>query len=353
MKKIIILILFSVFFISSCSTSSSTRSESDIFTGINGLAIEFAKNAPPLTVFEQSSFPILLKIKNTGAYSINPSMTQDKKVLLSIGREKDYIPKLTFERNSRINVVTGKNIDHQAFFYLDGKSLLNSKGDEIVVYLNADTGRLEPQSEQKNSYMTANICYPYKTTLATTICIDPDVIGIRPGQKVCQVKDITFSSGQGAPIAITVVQEQMIPKFDTHEVKPQFLIFIENKGSGNPVDTASYQNVCGKADLQSQQSADQKNNVWNVAYVKAFASGNEQLVCCPSKDGECKEDSNNPNDWMAFVRFRDNKDFVRCIFRNGIPENSESYLSPLRVEVDYGYVQTVSASFIIQKPLTH
>src|SRR3989344_598380 len=113
MKKAIIFLFFILILVSSCATASTKRSEADIFTGTGGLALEFAKNAPPLKVFEQSNFPILLKIKNTGAYSISQNAPQDKKILLSIGREKDYISKLTFERNSRINIVTGQNTDHQ------------------------------------------------------------------------------------------------------------------------------------------------------------------------------------------------------------------------------------------------
>ena len=342
--KIIILLLFALIILG-CTSTTNDRKEIESFTGFEGLTVEFGKNAPPLKVFEQSSFPVLLKIRNNGANNI-----ANNNGVLTIGRERDYVSRIRFERNSRL--VIDPNSDNKVNFSLDGKTLINTKGDELIVYFDTDTGRLEPQSEQKNSVITANLCYPYHTNLSTTICIDPDVVGLKPGQKVCQVKDLTFSSGQGAPIAITRIEEQIIPVIDQDIVKPQFLIFIENKGSGNPIDIKSYENVCGKADL-ANQPADQKNNIWNVAYVRAFASGNEQLVCCPNKEGQCRDDSTNPNDWVAFVRFRDNKDFVRCTFRNGISKDDAAFTSPIKIEVEYGYAQTVSAVFTIQKPLRY
>ena len=345
-KYSIILILFILLLVTSCATAPK-RTEADIFTGFEGLSIEFGQNAPPPRVFERSPFPVLLKITNNGAQSI-----KENKGILTIGREKDYIPTVKFERDTRITIpsTSDKNIDNQRNFNIDGKTLFNPKGDELVVYFDATTGRLEAQSEQKTSVMTANICYPYQTSLSTTICIDPDAVGIRQGQKACQVHDLAFANGQGAPISITMIQEQIIPVIDENTVKPQFLIFIENKGNGNPVNINSYGSVCTNT---GAPSPDQRSNIWNVAYVNAFASGNEQLVCCPDKEGKCNEDSSNSNDWQAFVRFKDNKDFVRCIFRNGIPKSNAAFTSPLRVEISYGYAQTVSVSFTIQKPLRY
>src|SRR3989338_10574710 len=125
--KIIILLLFTLFLLG-CASTSPEKKEADIFTGFEGLAAEFGKNAPPLKVFEQSMFPVLLKIRNNGAQSIT-----NNKGVLTIGREKDYIPKLAFERNSRITIVSDQKIDNQIRFNLDGKTILNSKGDEIIV----------------------------------------------------------------------------------------------------------------------------------------------------------------------------------------------------------------------------
>ncbi len=164
--------------------------------------------------------------------------------------------------------------------------------------------------------------------------------GIRPGKKVCNVKEITFNNGQGAPITVTKIEPQMIPEGDI--IKPQFLVFIENRGIGNPVNIGNYNKACGKEPLNQEEV----KNTWNVAFLKAYASGNKQLICTPNIENSVDKN-------IGFIRFRDKKDFVRCTFKDGVPRNNDAYTSPLRIEIDYGYVQTIAATFLIQKPLKY
>lgn len=336
-------------------SSSKKTPEINVYVGTSGLTAEFAKTAPPPKVFEQSSFPILIRVRNTGAFSVG----QNDLGTLSIGRERDYIPQLIVEESNRVFPNTAN--DNQLSFIVDGKTQANPQGDELIIPINARTGRLDPQSENKQSTLTATLCYPYKTILSTTVCIDPDVAGIRPGKKACTVKDLAFSSGQGAPIAIVKIEPQMIPEVGNRPgsskdvIKPQFLIFVENKGRGTPVDSdnQNYMESCSRKDASVTYP-------WNVAYIRAYTAGDtsdpqkriqSQLVCCPNKDGQCPEPATG--DTAGFLRFKDKKDYVRCTFKNGIPRNSDAYTSPLRIEIDYGYVQTISTSFFIQKPLKY
>ncbi len=335
--------------------NGSKTSESEvIFTGIEGLTAEFGKNAPPLSIFESGDFPILIRIANKGAYNI-PQYKGDGDGLgiMAISREKDYITSISLEKNSR-----GVMEEDRVYFHVDGKTQLNQKGDEVVLSFNAKSGKLEPQSEHKQSTITATLCYPYQTNLSTTICIDPDVAGIRPGKKACNVKDMVFSS-QGAPIAITKIQTQMIPKSvyggEEDNVYPQFLIFVENKGKGQTVNVDDYISVCGSGSSESIESIKDKKNIWNVASLKAFTSGNEQLICCPNEKGQCPENGNDKEikEIAGFIRFRDKKDFVRCTFKDGISKNSDVFTSPLKIQIDYGYVQTFTKDILIQKLLSY
>lgn len=366
-KPIFIILLIFTLFITACGggplgglgTSSKPEvSDVNIYVGTQALSAEFGKGAPPPRVFESSSFPILLRIRNVGAYSI----TSDRQEfgVLSIGREKDYVPSLSLEKNNR---VSSGSTDNEVFFNIDGKTKINQKGDEVIVSVNAKTGKLDSQSEYKISTITATLCHPYKTTLSTTVCIDTDVAGIRPGKKVCNVKELVFANGQGAPIAVTKIEPQMIPEGD--KIKPQFLIFIENKGRGNSVDKESYRNVCGRFDFGEEEDTDKKEeigNIWNVAALRAYTSGKEtpdkpgiQLVCCPNLEGQCDEKETDTNKMTGFIRFRDRKDFVRCIFKDkeAVDRSSDAFTSPLRIEIDYGYIQTISTNFVIQKPLKY
>jgi len=347
-----------VFILLGCTATTTKHQDVDIYVGTRGLTAEFSKTAPPPRVFEDSNFPILLRIRNIGAYSIasdkQPSSDKQTLGVINIGREKDYIPKLSFEKNSRASEGEG---DNEIFFSLDGKSQLNQNGDEIAVALNAKTGKLEPQSESKQSTITATLCYPYKTILSTTVCIDPDVSGISPEKKVCTVKELNFNSGQGAPIAVVKIEPQMIPEGDS--IKPQFLIFVEDKGNGNSVDIKNYHNVCSDSDFKNAEDPNRKKeikNIWKVAFLRAFRSGEEgknQLICCPNIEGKCPTDLSDKDKITGFIRFTDKKGFVRCTFKDGLSKNYNAFTSPLKIEIEYGYVQTISTNFIIQKPLKY
>lgn len=322
------------------SSSQKKTVDVNVYVGTQGLSAEFVKSAPPPKVFENSDFPVLLKIRNSGAYSI--SQEGDSKGLmglLKLGTEKDYVYSAELEPNE--NTRKG-DFENEAYFFVWGKRQINPTGDEILVSFNAKTGKLDPQSENKQSTLTATLCYPYKTILSATICIDPDVAGIRPGKKACTVKDLAFNNGQGAPVAVTRIESQMIPEGDI--IKPQFLVFIENKGRGASIDFIGYIGACRSTDYD-------KKNTWNVAYVNVYTSGPQgqnQLECSP---GEASIDKKT-----GFVRLRDRKTWVRCTFPKGIREikkTDDAFTSPLRIEIDYGYVQTISTSFFIQKPLKY
>lgn len=338
----LLLIVLSVLLISCQFSGTSTAGQREIEThvGFDGLTAEFSKDAPPQVVFEESRFPILLKLRNNGAYDI-----KEKKGTITIGREKDYVTRLDQATSTKVGVFSEGS--DSASFDVDGKSILNPYGEEILLQWNAKAGKLDPQSEIKQSVITATLCYPYQTILTATICIDPDTFGLRPGKKACNVKDIGFGSGQGAPVAVTRIEQQMIPHGDT-SIKPQFLIFLENRGKGTPVNIFNYNDICTKPFSDTK-------NLWNTVRIKAFVSGNKQLICCPNAEGRCSESETNPDNMAGIIRLKDNKNFVRCVFQNkdAVPKNYDAYTSPLKVELDYGYVQSLSANFNIHKPLKY
>ncbi|MBI2654629.1 hypothetical protein HYX02_07550 [Candidatus Woesearchaeota archaeon] len=331
MKRNFLFLLILSLFILGCGkaslTSSSKTKTIDVFVGIEGLTSEFVKGAPPPKILQDSEFPVVLRVKNNGAFHV-------KNAYLNMIRERDYVPKLSVEGNKHKSSIE-ENI---ASFDIDGKTELNIKGDEIVIPFKGKTGKLEPQSEQRLSTLTATLCYPYKTTLSTTTCIDPDVPGIRPGKKVCNVKDLIFNS-QGAPIAITKIETVIVP--EENSIMPQFLIFVENKGIGVPVRPEKYKDAC----LQSETKDER---MWNVAFLKATMPGTEiQLECNPNEDDKADKS-------IGFLRFRDKKSYVRCTYKGkDISRNSDAYTAPLKVEIDYGYVHTTTTNFLIQKPLKY
>ena len=337
MKKIIFLIL-TIFLVGCTSQQTAQKKEFDPYIGTNGIVMEFSKNAPPEKIFQKTTFPVLIKLSNVGAENI-------KDAYLVLSFERDYISSLKLQSNSMAQQAE----DGRVIFSVDGKSRLNQQGDNNLLEFLGISGFLEQQSEQKQTSIAATMCYPYKTTLSTTVCIDPDISGISKDSKVCKVQNMEFKSGQGAPISVTRIDPIMLADIDEKRIIPQFMIFFENSGKGIPVNPKKIQNACssGKEDGKD-------NELLNIAFVKVFASGDRELDCKPD------DRQNDKSMEEATIKFRDKKDYIRCKFKQGedteymqVLRTTPAFTSPLKIEVTYGYMDTETAVFTMIKPLGH
>ena len=316
--------------------------DADIRKGTDGLDMEFLKNAPPERVFEgrfltnappervvegsqddegkviTSDFPISLRLKNEGASNIEEG-------ILIFASEKAYV-NVSLESKERQE------------FIIKGKSIYSPVGDEEFVTLTAGAKRISAQSETHPSTIFATACYPYNTILGTSVCIDTDIIGEVRGKKVCDIKDLTFSEGQGAPVAVTKIETRMLPDVDVNKVKPHFIIFIENKGNGEVVNSSKLGEACSSSGLNYTD--------FNTLTISASL---------PQGDLKCSE---NVDPGPAAVRLREKEDIVRCTLESDIDESGidigrDAYTAPLKIELNYGYTFTISKDIIIEKVLKY
>ncbi len=334
-----------IILLAGCSLKSGSGSkqakEVDVRVGFSGLAMEFVKNTPPQRVFEstgayESVFPVIIRVKNIGAFSLD----KDNKAVLSLGVEKDYTKSLQLLENERVKKPEGEGSSGNiAVFNLEGKSRINTKGGEEAISYNVVAGKLDPQSEAHSSTVTATLCYPYETVLSAAACIDGDIGNVLPNKKVCQVQDLVFGSGQGSPVAVTKVEVQMLPTQQSQQdpksanVKPQFLILIENKGGGTVIEEDAVNDFCKESKIGYKDL--------NIVYVSA-SLGNEELDCTPKSKDE-KDAS------YAAIKLKDKKELARCALKEGVQAQSGAYLSPLSIELSYGYSQSISANYFIEK----
>ncbi|MBI2523461.1 hypothetical protein HYW19_03655 [Candidatus Woesearchaeota archaeon] len=288
-------------------------SDADLRKGMDGLKMEFLSNAPPEKVFAESGFPISLKLKNAGASDV-----EDGSGIVVFGFEKAYV-NVPQERVS---------------FSVKGKSVYAPLGEDEFITINARTGAIGTQSEEHPSSIFATACYPYKTVLGASVCVDPDITGQRRGQKACTVKDLAFTEGQGAPVSVTKVEARILPQ-DNGRIKPHFLIHVKNAGNGEVIDLGKVESVCTSEALNYKD--------FNTLVVKASLSG-VALKCNANEESE-----------SVTVRLRDKEDLIRCTYEkdDGIDSGVDAYAAPLKVELDYGYTFTISKSIIIEKVLTH
>ena len=324
--------LILVLFLIGCTTGTTktTTKDIDVRVGFAGLVMEFLKNTPPQKVFEGDVFPVIIKVRNTGAFSLK----DNDKSILSLGIEKDYTKKVELLAGGKIEEVK----ENAASFNLEGKSAINQKGEEEVISYNIQAGKVDPQSEAHPSTVIATLCYPYQTISESTVCIDTDISNIRPGKKVCKLQDIVFNNGQGAPVAVTKVEMQILPSQESQQspqgygiIVPQFLIYVENKGQGTVIRKESSNEFC------TQSGTTHKN--LNIVYVDAYLS-NQKL--------KCQLEATEGTSFPGHVKLKDKKDIIWCSNKEGIPAQ-DTYLTPLKIVLSYGYTQSISANYFIQK----
>ena len=170
-----------------------------------------------------------------------------------------------------------------------------------------------------------------------SVCIDPDISNTNLGKKVCKVQDLVFNSGQGGPGSVTKIEASTIPVIETGKEKPrikaQFLIFIENRGQGTVVNRDVINKFCTSSEISHENL--------NVVYIQAFLSNNQEMKC------ELKEKKDVTS--QRFIKLQDKKEIVRCSLEKGLPNSQDAYSTPLKIVLSYGYSNSVSANYVIQK----
>lgn len=338
MKKTIILIL-TLLMITSCipETTIDYTTVKTLYKGTKGVEMEFVKNAPPSTVYENNLFSAILSIENTGAYDVGykDDKETDEHAIFLLNPESGYVELKEIESRNGIKYVEKSNT---AELRIRGKSLSSPKGDFVDLYSSLKSRELLSLSSTHASTLFATLCYPYQTKLSASACIDPDIYNLGPDTKACETKDLSFSGGQGAPVTVTKIEIQMIPT-DDGKIKPTFLIYVEDKGSGQVIKRDKYKEACASRLNDKKDSEDYSlSKYFNVINISAsMSTDGNKLVC---KQGS-RQDT---------LLLDGKKGIVTCEAK-AISKDALAYLAPITITLDYGYTNTISKSFTIEKPL--
>ena len=329
MKKIIIILLgiLLIFSLTSCAPSRRQPVVVDFHEGTDGLELKFLERSPPDEVYEGDIFPLTVEMHNKGAEDITNGA-----LLFSVERQYVHIPH--------------EYTEGLAQFSLMGRSTYDPVGgiDRKSVQLTA--GTLDPQSETHTTIVSVTACYPYKTAATAQVCVDTDIFGQREEEKVCKPVMLKMGTvtkegqelpkGQGAPIAVTKIEQKMLQHPDNPEmVRPQYLIYVRNMGDGLPVASNVYQNACRATGISKQS--------WNVVGARVYLSDRSmQLNCRPKLDP-------NSADLRGHIKLEKKEDFVQCTYDPGILKTQGTYTAPLMIDLDYGYTLTISKNVMIRK----
>ena len=296
-----------------------------VVTGTDGLVISFVENFPQekyiISPGETQSFTVVVDVKNKGAYSLETESTPETgdpllNANLSIGGfDKGIIDiKPTFETLYNKNLPAASPLSPNGGF-----DSITFSGDIIANKL--EVNKYEPT-------ILATACYPYATKAGPNVCIDPNPFDTKQ-EKVCTLGSTTLTS-QGAPIAVTKIDQEASSK------KLRFKITIKNEGNGDVISLSSLSKCSSPSDRLEREDFD----LVNLTSVKA---GTVNLLgnCSPfAKQG------------THLIRLFDGEGFVVCTVDTSDASklgSTSAYLTPLIVELKYGYRTTVSKQVSIRK----
>jgi hypothetical protein len=208
-KLILIIVIFSlVLFGFGCKKRPGIGPEAvEYHTGTKGLEISAIKNLPPQEIWKGNTFIVGIEIRNSGAYDI-----EEGRLAIS-GFDPEYISIL----------------EPQTTFGLKGKQPGYPEGEVQLLNFKVQNTEIRKGSEELVSSFTVNAQYHYETKASTHMCIDPDIYNLIK-TKVCEIATVNLREGQGAPVAITSIDETISPNGLDYDIS--FLIHVSNKGNG-------------------------------------------------------------------------------------------------------------------------
>lgn len=164
-------------------------------------------------------------------------------------------------------------------------------------------------------------CYGYTTFATPKICIDPAPFD--ETKKVCTPRDYSWSGSQGAPVAISRLEQDSTPR-------KIFLTFtVENVGQGI-VMNPGYLERCSP---YYPDRFDSRHK--DVVYIGDIRIGNQRLKCTPSHA----------------VRLNNGRGTFTCEYDFVYATAKTAYETPVVVELWYGYQQTIQKTINIKRAI--
>lgn len=210
MKPIIsmILVLSLVLFITSCGSGTpQSVLDYNFKQGIAEVNLKFLDNAPPDKIYPLSKFKIILELDNQAAYDI----TNGKISLAGIVNDYFIIDEPYKELDS-----------------LQGRSMLNPSGDKVHIEFSGTSGQpFANAQEYRNNYFLL-LKYSSKIDFGSTVCIHPGLYDMYDSG--CKTEKSKSFSGQGAPLAVTNLEQIIYPSGVGAEV--EYRMLVKNRGRG-------------------------------------------------------------------------------------------------------------------------
>lgn len=292
------LFIVMLIFLSGCSTGTSTvnNADSTLFKGTQGVVVRFLDNLPPSKIYMtqgSESFDISVEVKNLGTHSLGRG-----ELFFSFGGLDSNIVSYPTQILGLQNDLNGKtSYMPEGGFTIESLGQINPNENEI--------------GSEYNPTLVLSAYYNYETRATVPFCVDPNAYNPQITSSACSTGDVTLSGGQGAPVAVTKVEQITSPD------KIIFKIYFSNVGGGTLFTTDAL-------DGQTIQNAAENGiNIQSQDKIRATVKlGSGLLDCKPANKA-----------------FRIN-DIFYCTYN--IPSNvKEAYSTVLDITAEYGYKETV------------
>lgn len=288
--------------ITGCGTSfvnggRTTPQPIDFRTGTQGLVMRFLQGTPPPRLFEGDPLGITVEVTNKGTQDVS-----DGRLYIS-GYDVSHI---ALDR------------DRAVLDQLPGKSQFNPEGLFSNTYdFNDPSVSMPDNTDVFPQVFKATACYHYRTQTSANICVDPDPYSIQLIEKVCQVHPVSFSRGQGAPIAVTNVQQEV-----THN-RMQFKITVQNVGGGTVIDPSK--------SIENCHEFIDRRDIDKVQVRSVEFSGNEIAQNCQPQ----------------IIRLNNGQGTTSCIFEGNL--GPDAFMTILNMVFDYGYRNSITTAVDIHE----
>ncbi len=324
------IILFSLV-ISGCGSRDPTAL--NIYTGTQGVTVEFTQNNPPQEIYEDSAIILMAEVWNRGAYT--PGSKQTPVIYVSVNVDDLYFT--LNEGNYEANILP---------LYLEGKSQVWPVGEKtITIAGKLNTHEILGTRESPQTKIELSACYPYKTYFSESICVDTDIYSLEKNPICRNQKVYSYPSGQGAPIIVSRIDVDMVPVgVESGSVSVSQPV----TNSAGQLQDIGHGTIEGKDIIIAPNFRIYFRNT-DKGVILAFEEGVNPCVDGPSGRGEViKLNATLGNTVLNCtkpeIQMYSNEGSVRCFLPpgnvNGQFELNRNYELPLRIEAEYFYKTT-------------
>lgn len=304
-KASIILLVLALLILASCragvpfgkpATKEDAAFAAEFRRGNEGLFLRLAQNLPPFRLFSGEELPVVIELENRGTYTV--------------GGPGDRV----YISGHDPNIVSGFSPAGEQIPVLEGRSQFITQGGFDTVSFKAITRVLKDRYPLS---LLITACYGYETVASANVCIDPNPYAPAIRQKVCIPTNVPLGGGQGAPVAVNLVEVDASPG------KTRFKIHVQNVGGGEVFRSGgSMLNKCAP-NVYPGLGFDE------IDYVELA----DVIVSGVSIRGSCR-----PLD-AGHVRLTNGRGVVYCEFDR--PRGEAAYMTPLTIVLRYGYRQSL------------